>query len=437
MASQTQRKSNSERNTGRLRVAASSPILWALLVLWTLAIVYGSLWPWQAWRDIGTPPWSFLSDPLPRHWTWFDLFSNVALYLPLGLLLALNLSHWRWSSLWVPLIAGALLSLSIEAAQSYLPQRVPSLLDLAANTLGAFCGSMLAAGLRRPWRLIRRLSHHWWYEKAQWPAVLVIIWLSIRIISLVHSHQTALGLPGHLPLGPESLTAGLDHGAGAGWLFLESLLLSLLLAQICRKPAVFWFGLLSSQALLLAGFFHPWIQAAPPNRPWLGVFPIAFWLGMMVGWALLHRRLRSNASHWSGFMLASLWALRSLLVLVLASFAADVEQSSLGPGLGPWPTRESGFGASILAAQKGWFALLDLWRSRLSPFGQALFDSWFGLLQPDSLAMSTTPILGRSLQHFEAVVLLVQALWRWLCLIWFLVLSAQPKAKRRRPQRRL
>lgn len=437
MATPSQRQTKSGRGTRRPREGASSPVLWVLWVLWTLAIIYGSLWPWQAWRDIGTAPWSFLNDPLPRYWTWFDLFSNVALYIPLGLLLAMNLGSWRRSNLWVPLLIGGLLSLSIEAAQSYLPQRVPSILDLAANMLGAFSGAVIAAAFRRPWYLLRRMSQHWWNQGAQWPAVLVILWLSIRIISLVQVHPEALGLQGRLPSAPESLTAGLGQAGGAGWLWIESLLVSLLLAQVCRKPAVFWLSLFTAQSLLIASFLYPIIQALPKGLIWLGIWPLVLWSLILVGWAVLHRRISPHTAHWAGLTIASLWALRSLIMVVFTSLASDAEQWGLGPGLGPSPPQTAGATAWLLAMQETWLAGLGQWRSVLSPFGQVLFDAWFGVLQADNPALNATPVLGRSLQHFEAVVLLVQALWRWLCLIWFFLLCMLPRATRLRPQRRL
>ncbi|NCW33296.1 MAG: hypothetical protein EBV92_08585, partial [Betaproteobacteria bacterium] len=236
--------------------------MWVLFALWILVIVYGSLWPWQAWRDIGTAPWSFLGDPLPRYWTWFDLLSNVALYLPLGLLLALNRAPPRRAGLGLALLVGALLSLTIEAAQSYLPQRVPSLLDLAANTLGALIGGLLAAGLRRPWHSLRRLSSSWWHRDGQWPAVLVILWLSIRLSSLLGPNQAGLWLIGPGPLGTESMIKGPAYGASASWLLVESLLVSLLLAQVCRIASVFWLGLVLSQSVLILAF----LKAMAPGQ---------------------------------------------------------------------------------------------------------------------------------------------------------------------------
>ena len=237
-----------QRAPKRPRPSPSSPVLWVLLALWSLAIVYGSLWPWQAWRGISAAPWAFLTDPLPRFWTWFDFLSNIALYAPLGLLLALNITYRGRSLLWLPALIGGLLSLFIEAAQSYLPQRVPSLLDLLANSLGAGLGGLLALGLRAPWQSIRRISRHWWQDQAQWPAALVILWLAIRISSLLSPKETIAGLSHHLVTSPALLQAGL--GLSLGSLLAESLLLSIMLSQVCRLAWVFWLSLAGAQALL-------------------------------------------------------------------------------------------------------------------------------------------------------------------------------------------
>ncbi|NDB10919.1 MAG: hypothetical protein EBX54_03135 [Betaproteobacteria bacterium] len=429
MATQSQRASR------RSRARSSSAVLWVLFALWILVIVYGSLWPWQAWRDIGTAPWSFLGDPLPRYWTWFDLLSNVALYLPLGLLLALNRAPPRRAGLGLALLVGALLSLTIEAAQSYLPQRVPSLLDLAANTLGALIGGLLAAGLRRPWHSLRRLSSSWWHRDGQWPAVLVILWLSIRLSSLLGPNQAGLWLTGPGPLGTESMIKGPAYGASASWLLVESLLVSLLLAQVCRIASVFWLGLVLSQSVLILAFLKAMAPGQIMLASWPLIWPILFWSLLLGCWALLHRRYAFGQAAWLGLGLASLWPLRSLLLLVFSSLFILAEQSSLGPGLGPSPNAGFRLGNWLLNLHQQWSESIAQWRSGLAPSWQALLDRWFGLGQPTSPAFGITPLLGRNLQHFEAVVLLVQELWRWMCLLWFLVVVLRPKRAMVRPRR--
>lgn len=135
-----------------MRRAPSSKIVpWLLLGVVAL-IAYGSLYPFNFKPDA-------VSGGLPealRQLTWAragrgDRISNVLLYLPLGFCLVLWLrAHVR--RIYALLLAtalGALLSLSIEIAQVYVSARVPSLTDLALNTLGSAIGAI--GGLA--WRL--------------------------------------------------------------------------------------------------------------------------------------------------------------------------------------------------------------------------------------------------------------------------------------------
>jgi glycopeptide antibiotics resistance protein len=68
--------------------------------------------------------------------------SNVLLFVPLGALMVWLLGRAYW---WVGPAAGLLLSSLIELAQFlFLPARYPTLADVAANTLGAALGAVLA-----------------------------------------------------------------------------------------------------------------------------------------------------------------------------------------------------------------------------------------------------------------------------------------------------
>jgi VanZ family protein len=118
------------------------------LAAWTIALVWGSLFPMSGWRDRGAPLLGFLLDPWPRWWTAFDLVFNVAIYLPGGMLGAMLLRHagWRRAALPVALLACSAAALGLEALQSLLPGRVPSRMDWLANTAGALLGALLA-----PW----------------------------------------------------------------------------------------------------------------------------------------------------------------------------------------------------------------------------------------------------------------------------------------------
>lgn len=73
--------------------------------------------------------------PRPRYWTAFDLATNVLAYLPFGFLGAAILRQ-RLGPLAAWLLAVAL-GFGLELTQNYLPNRVPSSLDLACNAGGA------------------------------------------------------------------------------------------------------------------------------------------------------------------------------------------------------------------------------------------------------------------------------------------------------------
>lgn len=89
-----------------------------------------------------------------------DVLNNVLLFLPLGVALALLL-HAVLPGLGVVRRAGlvalgaASLSLGVEVAQLYLPERVAALADVAANTGGALLGAA-CLGLALVWGASRR-----------------------------------------------------------------------------------------------------------------------------------------------------------------------------------------------------------------------------------------------------------------------------------------
>lgn len=77
-----------------------------------------------------------------------EALANVLLFVPLGALLPLA---FPGSLLTVLLAAAAFGSLGVEALQYlFLPERVPSLLDVLLNTGGAAIGSVVGGDARRP-----------------------------------------------------------------------------------------------------------------------------------------------------------------------------------------------------------------------------------------------------------------------------------------------
>lgn len=69
-----------------------------------------------------------------------EFTANVAMFLPVGVLLVLILGPRRW---WLAIGFGILLTIGIEAAQAFIPTRVSDARDLVANSAGAVVGSLL------------------------------------------------------------------------------------------------------------------------------------------------------------------------------------------------------------------------------------------------------------------------------------------------------
>lgn len=119
------------------------PFLSALTVLYLGAV---------GWITLGPQPFDSTNDSLLRRLVglfsrhnvtkWIDypmleFLANVAMFVPIGLFFLLLLGRRRW---WLAVIAGVVLTLVIEGAQSYLPARVTDVRDIVANSLGGLVG---------------------------------------------------------------------------------------------------------------------------------------------------------------------------------------------------------------------------------------------------------------------------------------------------------
>lgn len=159
-----------------------------LLAAYVLLIVYASLYPLSGWHAHGTSPFAYLAAPWPRWVTGFDIAANVFGYLPFGLLFVLCVQPRLGArrALAVAVMSGALLSCTLEAAQSYLPARVASNVDLLTNVAGALAGA-LAGLLAAPWLLgtgpFRRLRAHAFVagSEADLALTLLALWLFAQL----------------------------------------------------------------------------------------------------------------------------------------------------------------------------------------------------------------------------------------------------------------
>lgn len=126
-----------------------SPLTRFFLVAYVLLIAYASLYPLAGWRDPGGSAFAFVGAPWPRYVTAFDVAANFFAYLPYGALAALAVRpRLAPAAAWlVAALTGGVLSVALEAAQSYLPARIPSNVDVIANVAGAACGGAIGAWL--------------------------------------------------------------------------------------------------------------------------------------------------------------------------------------------------------------------------------------------------------------------------------------------------
>ncbi|HZZ09089.1 MAG TPA: VanZ family protein, partial [Paraburkholderia sp.] len=151
------------------------------LLLYVALIVYGSWYPFSGWRSLGLAPFAFLFDPMPQYLTAFDVVTNVLGYMPFGALVVLAVyPRWRGAlAVALAFLLGALLSGTMEAFQTYLPTRVASNLDLAANALGALLGAAImspATGALLDRGLLRRMWLLWFERDRAALACLVALW---------------------------------------------------------------------------------------------------------------------------------------------------------------------------------------------------------------------------------------------------------------------
>ncbi len=176
-----------------------------LLAVVLALVVYGSLYPFS----FSTPGRVMLA------WDWRtdlpglrDALINIALYFPVGFLLACTIRSR--SRILIATLVAAAMSGAIEVLQSFEPQRVSSLSDLLLNIIGGAFGAWLAS------RLSKRIEN---------PAPMAIILLTLLARTYpffpnLHPHWSAFRLD-------QALFAGAD------WLAVRYAL-----AAVCKRTNV-------------------------------------------------------------------------------------------------------------------------------------------------------------------------------------------------------
>ena len=362
-------------------MSAHKTSAWPLGQAYIALIVYASLYPFDGWHIQGIAPWAFLSSPWPRYWTGFDVLANIAGYAPLGFLLALTLlrrvrrSDARPPSKSLALVgatlAGAVLSLTMEALQTYLPARVPSNVDFGLNAAGALSGALLAVGLEWGGAVARwtRLRDRWFIEDSRGALVLLALW------------PFALLFPAAVPLGLGQVFERLE-GALAEWLdgtpFLEWLPVRDLELQPLAPGAEFLSVALGALVPCLLAFS---VMPSLWRRVGLTVFLVALGIGVTAlstalswgpvhAWAWLSLPVRLGLTF--GLILAlALTPLGRRACVSLAMLAVVVHLSLLNPA-----PASAYFALALQAWEQGRFIRfngLAQWLGWLWPYAVVLY----------------------------------------------------------------
>ena len=116
-------------------------------------------------KNFTVPHKAFLQSPItefvltPKGTYLRDVLANLVGFVPLGFLFCAYCAcaRSRWQAIVYAILAGAILSFSIEVLQAYIPQRFSGMTDVITNTLGTWFGARLAS-LVLPIRKVGRLS---------------------------------------------------------------------------------------------------------------------------------------------------------------------------------------------------------------------------------------------------------------------------------------
>jgi len=287
-------------------------------------IVYASLYPFTGWRDQGITPGAFLLAPMPRYWTWFDVWINWVGYVPLGSVLALSAQRSGGGRRAVigALVLASSLSLTMEFLQSYLPSRVASREDWLLNTGGAWMGLAVTLALERlggidRWSALRR---RWFIPHSRGALVLLATW------------PVALLFPPAVPFGLGQIGERVHQ-----WLALDVLPVGWL--DAARPPALALLPLrpVFESLCVALGLLAPCLVAACVVRP--GMRRPLFAAGLVLLGVLataLSALLSWGPNHaWSWLDGPTQWALLACVVCLpgLATLRPRVSASLLGAAL--------------------------------------------------------------------------------------------------------
>jgi VanZ family protein len=164
----------------------AAPLARLALLIVLLLVAYASLYPFTDWMDVGVPAFAYLKAPWPRYWVGSEIAANVAAYFPAGALFVWAVYPYCRGALAVllaVLLCGGV-SGGLEALQTFLPDRISSNVDLAANAAGALLGALVGVATAR--RLIGRSALlkwrlRWFLPDAGPALILAALWVIVQV----------------------------------------------------------------------------------------------------------------------------------------------------------------------------------------------------------------------------------------------------------------
>jgi VanZ family protein len=293
-----------------------------LFAVYTSLIAFASLLPLSGWR---LPATGLLDLHL-----WMgaatnrkDILINILIYLPFGIFGAQCLSSGRSGSthLFVVPLLGSALSLTLEAAQAFLPARTTSLLDVLLNSAGTCCGVLLASHCLQPGALretLHSLERRFFggHPHARLGLLALLLWILAHLAPFIPVHD------------PAGLKAG-----------FRSLLILL------RDPGYFDLGKWLIRSLELFGLGVAVLAAGGSGRGKLPGFTVVAGAVLLLQGGIMTRQVSPEA-------LAGLATAAALLLPARQLTAVNRYRSGLGAllagvaihGLLPLPGMAAGFG---------------------------------------------------------------------------------------------
>ncbi len=120
---------------------------WTVLALWTSIILGVTVLPLANY--VGHSHWDQVRwIPFYGHrLDFYDILSNMALFIPFGYLLRRAVHKWSRKHAWELLLLLAVgLATGIEFYQVYCHNRIPSATDICSNCFGAIIGAAISEG---------------------------------------------------------------------------------------------------------------------------------------------------------------------------------------------------------------------------------------------------------------------------------------------------